>query len=202
MLAYYYLNLVFVSWNIIRWLLERRKRFASVPSGRSPEMTSGTPAVARRTHAIIGNANASRWFERHDGRAVTRAQGRDGAGAFTDIVASVPPGNGVPTSQHKQHDNIFKVLEGKFRFQCAGDVFDVAPGTTVVVARGVEYGWKNSGLIPGRIAFSFSPGGGDFVDCTKTGTARGSGSVTATRHFYRVEFKKRNFPRAGQGREL
>jgi len=56
---------------------------------------------------------------------------------------------------------IFEVLAGSFRFHCAGDEFDVAPGTTVVVPRSAVHGWVNLGLGPARLLFTFVPGGID-----------------------------------------
>jgi Cupin domain len=53
------------------------------------------------------------------------------------------------------------VLEGRFRFHCAGEEFDVAPGTTVVVPRRAVHGWVNLGPGPARLLFTFVPGGID-----------------------------------------
>jgi len=51
------------------------------------------------------------------------------------------------------------VLEGKFRFHGAGENFDVAPGTTVVVPRSAVHGWVNLGPGTARLHFTFVPGG-------------------------------------------
>ena len=55
------------------------------------------------------------------------------------------------------------MLEGGFRFHCAGGEFDVAPGTTVVVRRNAVHGWVNlgPGPRPARMLFTFVPGGID-----------------------------------------
>ncbi len=163
MLAYYICaNLVLGSWSFIRWFIDGRRRLARVQSGRPFRIISSNPITTVRPRAIIGRADTSRWFETmHDRRTAARVQGHNAGGPFTDIEASVPPRSGSPAHLHKDHDKIFKVLEGTFRFQCAGDVFDVTPGTTIIVARGVEHSWMNLGLAPGRIVFSFSPGGSD-----------------------------------------
>jgi mannose-6-phosphate isomerase-like protein (cupin superfamily) len=62
---------------------------------------------------------------------------------------------------HRDRDKIIEVLDGTFRFQCDGDVFEITRGITVVVPRGVTHGWVNLGSEPARLLFSFVPGGVD-----------------------------------------
>ena len=90
-----------------------------------------------------------------------RLHSRDVGGAFTIIEAHVPPFIGPPLYFHKEREEIFEVLEGGFRFHCAGEEFDIAPGTTVVVLRSALHGWVNLGPGPGpaRLLFTFVPGG-------------------------------------------
>lgn len=158
MLAYYiYAHLVLSSWTAIRLFFDGRRRLATVQSGHPLRVISGNPAIASRPRAIVRTAASRRLDAMNDECAATHVRSGDSAGAIADIEASVPPKSGAPAHLHKDHDKIFKVLEGTFRFRCAGDVFDVTPGTTIIVARGVEHSWMNLGLAPGRIAYSFIP---------------------------------------------
>ncbi|WP_397370805.1 cupin domain-containing protein [Paenibacillus glycanilyticus] len=50
---------------------------------------------------------------------------------------------GPPKHFHKEREKIFEILEGTFRFQCGDEVFDVSPGESVVVPRGVPHAWSN-----------------------------------------------------------
>jgi quercetin dioxygenase-like cupin family protein len=53
------------------------------------------------------------------------------------------------------------VLEGRFRFHCEGEEFEVTPGTTVIVPRNAVHGWVNLGPGPARLLFTYVPGGID-----------------------------------------
>jgi mannose-6-phosphate isomerase-like protein (cupin superfamily) len=158
MLAFYIcVNLVFIILRVIRWLLERSDPPAGDPSGHPLSVISVNQPPAP-PHAIVRNGKLQR-VEIPPRKAGMPLCEHNVAGPFTDFEASVPPRRGSPVLLHKDHDKVFRVLEGTFRFQCAGDVFDAAPGTTVVVARSVEHSWINLGVTPGRITFTFVPNG-------------------------------------------
>jgi mannose-6-phosphate isomerase-like protein (cupin superfamily) len=113
-------------------------------------------------HAIVGRQEDIQWFDTMPGELMAvRVDSRDVGGAFTILEARVPPLSGPPVHLHKDREEIFEVLGGEFRFRCAGEEFDVAPGTTVVVPRGVEHGWVNLGPGPARLLLTFVPGGID-----------------------------------------
>ncbi|CAI6050765.1 cupin domain-containing protein [Cohnella sp. JJ-181] len=63
--------------------------------------------------------------------------------------------------ERTEREEVFEILEGSFRFQCGGQEFEAAPGTSVVVPRGVPHAWANVGSGMGRILFTFAPGGID-----------------------------------------
>lgn len=112
--------------------------------------------------AIISGARDLQWIEATPGDLMAlRIHSRDVAGAFTVVEARVMPFSGPPLHIHNERDEIFEVLEGRFRFICSGDTFDIAAGTTVVVPRGVAHAWVNLGSRPARLLFSFVPGGID-----------------------------------------
>jgi mannose-6-phosphate isomerase-like protein (cupin superfamily) len=112
--------------------------------------------------AIVGRGENIRWFDTMPGeRMALRVHSRQVGGAFTILEARVPPLIGPPTHLHKEREEVFEVLEGAFRFRCAGEEFDVAPGTTVVVPRGVEHAWANIGSRHARLLLTFVPGGID-----------------------------------------
>ena len=112
--------------------------------------------------AIVGRGEDIQWFDTMPGeRMALRLHSRDVSGAFTIIEARVPALTGPPVHLHKEREEIFEVLDGEFRFRCAGEELDVAPGTTVVVPRGVEHGWVNLGQRTVRLLLTFVPGGID-----------------------------------------
>jgi len=112
--------------------------------------------------AIVGRGEDLDWFDTMPGEQMAvRLHSREVGGAFTIIEARVPPFTGPPLHLHKEREEIFEVLEGRFRFHCAGEEFDVARGTTVVVPRSAVHGWVNLEPRPARLLFTFVPGGID-----------------------------------------
>jgi mannose-6-phosphate isomerase-like protein (cupin superfamily) len=112
--------------------------------------------------AIIGSADDSDWFDTLPGEQMDlRVNSCDVAGAFTVIEAHVPPFIGSPLPYHKEREEIFEVLEGWFRFHCAGEEFEASLWTSVVIPRNSVHGWVNLGPGPTRLLYTFVPGGID-----------------------------------------
>ena len=77
--------------------------------------------------AIVGRGETLNWFDTMPGEQMAvRVPSREVGGAFTIIEARVPPFIGPPLHYHKEREEIFEVLAGRFRFHCAGDEFEVA----------------------------------------------------------------------------
>jgi quercetin dioxygenase-like cupin family protein len=112
--------------------------------------------------AIVGRDEDLNWFNTVLGEQMAiRVHSKDVGGAFTIIEARVPPFVGPPLHYHEDREEIFEVLEGQFRFHCAGEEFEVAPGTSVVIPRNSVHGWVNLGPEVARLLFIFTPGGID-----------------------------------------
>lgn len=109
--------------------------------------------------AIVSRGEDLNWFDTTPGEQMAiRVHSRDVGGAFTIIEARVPPLSGPPLHYHKDREEIFEVLEGKFRFHCAGEEFEAGPGTSVVIPRNSVHGWVNLGSGYARLLFTFVPG--------------------------------------------
>ncbi|MBE9180023.1 cupin domain-containing protein [Oculatella sp. LEGE 06141] len=112
--------------------------------------------------AIVGGGENLNWFNTMLGEQMAiRVHSKDVGGAFAVIEARVPPFIGPPLHYHEEREEIFEVLEGRFRFHCAGEEFEVVPGTSVVVPRNSVHGWVNLGPGTARLLFTFVPGGID-----------------------------------------
>ena len=95
-----------------------------------------TTREAKSQTAIVGPADDREWFDTMPGEQMAlRVHSRDIDGAFTIIEARVPPFVGPLLHYHKEREEIFEVLEGRFRFHCAGEEFEASPGTSVVIPR-------------------------------------------------------------------
>lgn len=112
--------------------------------------------------AVVGRSEDLDWFDTVPGeRMAIRVHSKDVGGAFTILEVRVPPFMGPPLHYHKDREEIFEVLEGRFRFHCEGKEFEVGPGTSVVVPRRSVHGWVNLGPGEARMLFTFVPGGID-----------------------------------------
>lgn len=76
---------------------------------------------------------------------------RGQAGEATIFELAVGPHGGAPLHRHPTQDETHYVLEGRFRFQCAGDTVLAEPGAVVHVPKGVPHGFTHVGSEPGRL---------------------------------------------------
>lgn len=67
------------------------------------------------------------------------------------------PGGPVRHVHHYQHE-LFRVLDGEFRFEVGEDSRTLGPGDVMLGPRGVPHAWACSGA-GGRILITFSPAG-------------------------------------------
>ncbi|MBO7743546.1 cupin domain-containing protein [Paenibacillus sp. MWE-103] len=120
------------------------------------------PTTITEARAAVTYAKDLKWFDTMPGEQMTiRIHSNQTGGKVTVIEARVPSLMGPPTHIHNEREEIFEILEGTFRFQCGEEEFDAAPGTSVVVPRGLPHAWANVGPETGRILFTFAPGGID-----------------------------------------
>jgi quercetin dioxygenase-like cupin family protein len=109
--------------------------------------------------AVVGRAEELVWFGTMPGEHMAfRVSSSDVGGAFSVIEVHVPPFIAPPLHHHKEREETFEVLDGRFRFHCAGEEFESGPGTSVVVPRNSVHAWVNLGPGPARLLFTFVPG--------------------------------------------
>jgi quercetin dioxygenase-like cupin family protein len=80
-------------------------------------------------------------------------------GELTVIEDVIEPGAGPPLHVHERENETYYVLDGEFEFVCGDDVVRGGAGTFVHAPRGVPHRYSNVGSQPGRMLFSFTPGG-------------------------------------------
>jgi mannose-6-phosphate isomerase-like protein (cupin superfamily) len=87
------------------------------------------------------------WFV---GQRITyKVRGKAGEATIFELV--VGPHGGAPLHRHRTQDETHYILEGRYRFQCAGDTVLAEPGAVVHVPKGVPHGFTNLGSEPGTI---------------------------------------------------
>jgi mannose-6-phosphate isomerase-like protein (cupin superfamily) len=93
------------------------------------------------------------------GRRVLRITAADTAGAMAVWDETVGPGAGAPLHVHDREDELFRVVEGRFRFWCGAETFDAGAGATMLLPRGVPHRFQNVGETDGRVLVAVTPGG-------------------------------------------
>ena len=78
---------------------------------------------------------------------------------------TVPAGTRSTHHLHHDSDEVVWVLEGEFTFRIGDEVTTGGPGTCAFMPRNVPHAWKNSGTVPGRVVFLYTPArAGQFVE--------------------------------------
>ena len=92
--------------------------------------------------------------------------GRETGQSVTLFEQSVPAGSKNSWLHlHHDSDEVAWVLEGEFTFQIGDDVITGGPGSCAFMPRNVPHAWKNSGTVPGRVVFLYTPAkAGQFVE--------------------------------------
>ena len=89
---------------------------------------------------------------------VTAAQTDGTIGIWENFVA---PGKGPTPHTHTRETEVFRVIEGTFRFWCGEDSFEGGAGTVVTLPPNVPHHWVNIGETTGRMMGFVSPGGAE-----------------------------------------
>ena len=83
----------------------------------------------------------------------------DTDGQFCLCTITSPPGGGPPPHAHRDCDEIFRILEGRYEFLLGDRTETVGPGTIVFVPRATMHYYRNVGQSPGRFVSIHTPGG-------------------------------------------
>src|SRR5437660_1087528 len=95
------------------------------------------------------------------------------AGGTLCAVECVNPGPGGPP-QHTHHasDELYLVLQGRYRFRIGADEWEGGPGTFTYVSRGVSHTFASVGSEEGRLFSVTIPDMGEFLKRMEGLTAR------------------------------
>ena len=104
-------------------------------------------------------------------RIVIHATAQDTNGALGMWETFTPPGQGPAPHIHTRETEVFRVIEGLYRFRCGEEEFDAPPGTVVTLPPHVRHSWINIGDGPGRMFAIVTPGGMErlFIDIEASG---------------------------------
>ncbi len=115
-------------------------------------------AERRAARAIVLGPGAGRAVPGAEGITLLATSEQTG-GAVGVLEATGAPGSGPAPHIHHDHDELFYVLEGEFRF-LVGETTALAPaGSFVFVPRGTVHAARCVGAGPGRVLAAYLPGG-------------------------------------------
>ena len=100
------------------------------------------------------------------GNAVT------GGRAWVGECVNGGPG-GPPLHTHRDHDEFYLVLEGRYRFKIGEDTYEGGPGTFAYVPRGTMHTFASVGKERGRLFAVTMPGLEQFLERMADMSARG-----------------------------
>jgi quercetin dioxygenase-like cupin family protein len=109
--------------------------------------------------ALVSLPGKERMARTMRGPAYIHATAVDTAGAIGMWDVVVPPGKGPTRHTHTREVEVFRVIDGTFRFWCGEEQFDAPAGTTVTLPPHVAHHWRNIGDTPGRLFAIVAPGG-------------------------------------------
>ena len=93
------------------------------------------------------------------GPTILKAGVAETGGRFTFLENVIPPRQGPPLHSHAREDEIWYILEGRFRFRADDELLDAPAGSLVFVPRGTRHCFQNVGDEAARILVMFTPAG-------------------------------------------
>ncbi len=97
----------------------------------------------------------SLWF--FNTLTTVKAGGEDTHGAFTLMQYLLPPDFGPPPHIHKREDECFYVLDGEFDVTCGERTWTAAPGSLVLLPRGIPHTFHTWPTSPVKLLQVTSP---------------------------------------------
>ena len=119
------------------------------------------------TKGLVVPAGGGKHLQEASGQVVSmKLFGRETGQSVTLFEQSVPAGSKNSWLHlHHDSDEVAWVLDGEFTFKIGDEVITGGPGTCSGMHRNVPHAWKNSGSVPGRVVFLYTPArAGQFVE--------------------------------------
>lgn len=100
------------------------------------------------------------WLKGADGeRQAVRVDSRVTGGAYSVIESLAEPGCAVPTHLHRNEDEHFLIISGRYRIAIGDTILDATPGTRATVPRNTPHSWRNIATQESRLLTILTPGG-------------------------------------------
>jgi quercetin dioxygenase-like cupin family protein len=92
-------------------------------------------------------------------RITCKAVGEDTGGAYAVIEEVSQPQCGPPMHLHNREDEALYVLDGEYEVQIGNHRMMAAPGSFVLLPRGISHSFRNVAARPGRVLVVITPAG-------------------------------------------
>ena len=100
------------------------------------------------------------WLKGADGEVqAVRVDSRVTGGAYSVIESLAEPGGAVPAHLHRNADEHFLVISGRYRIAIGDTILDATPGTRATVPRNTAHSWRNIATQESRLLTILTPGG-------------------------------------------
>ena len=120
--------------------------------------TTGDSGISPTRGFVLGpdDGDAYWWL----GSLTLTKVGRDASQGAMDIVDHrVPPGYAPPLHVHRDQDEVFYIVEGRFAVTCGEQHWQAGPGSLVFLPRQIPHGFTVSDATPGRTLLINVPAG-------------------------------------------
>jgi quercetin dioxygenase-like cupin family protein len=114
-------------------------------------------SLAART--IVLPPEAGERFTIIGGSVRVLIDGESSGGRCCVFECPIPPGDGPPLHRHEREDELFYVVEGRFKFSVDGREFVGERGSFACAPRGSIHAFRNVGRTPGLLHVTCTPAG-------------------------------------------
>jgi quercetin dioxygenase-like cupin family protein len=123
------------------------------------------------------------WYEgTHGERIAVRLSSLDTNGAYAIVESIAAPGCATPMHLHRNEAEHLVIIAGSYRVAIGEKVFEVSPGASITLPKGVPHSWRNISSESGRMVVTLAPGG--FEQCIQTIRNSPPEKVEAVAAFY------------------
>lgn len=129
--------------------------------GSASLMTDNALAQAVKAKGRIVSATEGLNWDMSPGRTVSHKLMSEHTGDLLSIFEeTAPAGAGTPLHIHRTSDEVIHLTEGQLTVKLGDEVKSASPGTWIFIPRGTTHGWRNTGAVPARASYMFTPSDG------------------------------------------